>query len=240
MEEPVPLRQRRRRQRLRIGNARGVVVALEAHIAAERNRGELPARAAAVGEAGKLAAEADREGGDADSAPAGDEEMPHLVHEHDRRQHDQRRNDVAREDARDVWSKKSIIRSPRLPSGRRGCGASGRRGRSGAPTESSASASSIEAGSRQQSLGFGRRQGNFDNLRDCGKGDPVAEKGLDRDLVRGVQHGRGAAALLQRLAWRGRAPESARCPARSNVSCPTAARSSVATGSRARSGQCRQ
>ena len=77
-------RQRRRGEHLRVGDAGGVVVALEADIAAERDGAELPARAAAVGEAGQLAAEADGEGGDADAAPAGDEEMPHLVHEHDR------------------------------------------------------------------------------------------------------------------------------------------------------------
>ena len=98
VEEPCALGERRRGQRLRIGHAGGILVALEAHIAAKRDRGELPARAAAVGEAGKLAAEADGEGRDADAAPAGDEEMPHLVHEHDGGQHDQRRDDVAGED----------------------------------------------------------------------------------------------------------------------------------------------
>ena len=117
MEEPLPLGERRRGQRLRIGDARGVLVALEAHIAAERDGGELPARAAAVGEAGKLAAEADGEGRDANSAPAGDEEMPHLVHEHDGRQHDQRRDDVAGEIPRNLEQQHPFSVS-RWPSGR--------------------------------------------------------------------------------------------------------------------------
>ena len=197
VEEPLPLGERRRRQRLRIGNARGVVVALEAHIAAERDRGELPARAAAIGEAGKLAAEADREGGDANSAPAGDEEMPHLVHEDDGRQHDQRRDDVAGEDPAESGTAH--------PSRSLGClqAAADRRLRSARAIRRADGIERKRLVDRgrpgQQSLGFGGRQGNFHDLGDCGEADPVGEKRLDRHFVRGIQDGRRAAALLQRL-----------------------------------------
>ncbi len=66
-------------------------LAEHAHIAAQRQQAELPARAVSVGEAEQLAAEADREDLDPDAAPAGDQEMAELVDE-DQRASDRTRN----------------------------------------------------------------------------------------------------------------------------------------------------
>ena len=49
---------------------------------------------APIREAEKLASKADRESSYADTAPAGDQEMAHLVDENDGREHDQRRDHV--------------------------------------------------------------------------------------------------------------------------------------------------
>ena len=64
-------------------------------LAAERDGGDLPACAVTVGATDKFAAEADRERGNADAAPARHQEMPHLVDKNDRCQHDQRRYYIA-------------------------------------------------------------------------------------------------------------------------------------------------
>ena len=80
---------------LMIGHARGVVVAEELHIAAERHRGDFPARAVAVVEADDLGAEADGKGEHADAAPARHQEMAEFVKEHDNGEDEKKRNDVA-------------------------------------------------------------------------------------------------------------------------------------------------
>ncbi len=76
--------------------ARGILVVEELDVSAERNGGDAPMRAVAIVEAPQLASEADRERGHRHAAPAGNEEMPHLVHEHDRAQHEQEREQEPR------------------------------------------------------------------------------------------------------------------------------------------------
>ena len=65
--------------------ARRVFIASELHVTAERNRGEAPACAPAVGGAEQLFAEADRKLLDSDAAPARNEIVAQLVDEHDER-----------------------------------------------------------------------------------------------------------------------------------------------------------
>src|SRR4051794_15317971 len=84
-------------QARRIRHARAVDVAGELDVAAERDRRELPAGAVAVGEADELGPETDREGVDADAAPAADEEMPELVDEDHDREDDEERDQVAKQ-----------------------------------------------------------------------------------------------------------------------------------------------
>jgi hypothetical protein len=61
---------------------------VELHVAAEGDGAELPAGAAAVVEAEQLGAEAEREGVNPDPAPAPDQEVAHLVHEHHDGEHE--------------------------------------------------------------------------------------------------------------------------------------------------------
>jgi hypothetical protein len=84
-------------ERRLVRHARGVLVAEEFHIAAQRDGGELPTGAVAVREADELAAEADREHQDPHAAPACDHEVPELVEEHHDRQDEQERNDPVEE-----------------------------------------------------------------------------------------------------------------------------------------------
>ena len=67
----------------RIRHARGILVAEEFHVAAERNGGDLPARAVAVVKADEFGPEADGKHQNPHAAPARDQEMPELVEEHD-------------------------------------------------------------------------------------------------------------------------------------------------------------
>src|SRR4029453_3083445 len=76
-----------------IGYASGVLVSEELDVAAERDRGDLPARAMTVVEAEKLRPEADREHQHPDAAPACNQEMAELVEEYDNRKQKQERND---------------------------------------------------------------------------------------------------------------------------------------------------
>ena len=78
-----------------VGHARGVVVAEELHVAAERDGGELPAGAVAVVEADEFRAETDRKSQHPHAAPARDQEVAELVEEHDDRQDEQKRDDIA-------------------------------------------------------------------------------------------------------------------------------------------------
>src|SRR5690606_34385266 len=72
--------------------ARAVRIAVEFHVAAERNPGEAPARPLAVRVGGDLGTEADREGVDLHAAPAADQEVPEFVEEnHDRENEDEGR-----------------------------------------------------------------------------------------------------------------------------------------------------
>ena len=83
---------------LRTSRRRGLrFVAEELHIAAERNRGNLPAGAVAVVEADEFRPEAERERQHFHAGPAGDQEVAELVEEHDDGQHEQEGNDVADE-----------------------------------------------------------------------------------------------------------------------------------------------
>ena len=80
-----------------VGRARGGIVAVETHIAAERDRGEAPARAVLVVESEKFRAKADRESVDLHTAAARDPEMPELMEEYDDGQDEKERNDVTKE-----------------------------------------------------------------------------------------------------------------------------------------------
>src|SRR3546814_4060913 len=77
----------REREPIGRGLPRRVHVAREFDVAAERHPAELPARAALVGTAPDLPAEADRTGVGLDPAPAAGEIMPQLVAEHARPDH---------------------------------------------------------------------------------------------------------------------------------------------------------
>src|SRR5262249_21752284 len=79
--------------RFALGHARGVLISEEFHVAAERNCGELPARAMPVGETEKLSPEADRKYLHANAAPPRHEKMPELVEEYDDGQDEQERHD---------------------------------------------------------------------------------------------------------------------------------------------------
>ncbi len=76
---------------LLVGHARRIVVAEEFHIAAERNRRDLPAGAVAVVEADDFGAKTDRERQYLDTAQAGHQKMAKLMKEHDNRQNKQER-----------------------------------------------------------------------------------------------------------------------------------------------------
>ena len=75
---------------------------------------KLPARAVPVVEADEFGAEADGERLDADAAPAADEVVAHLVHEHDDRQHEQERDDRADQQAVRAEEALKVYRSSRF------------------------------------------------------------------------------------------------------------------------------
>lgn len=78
---------------------RRIHVAHELHVASERNGAQLPARAATIVETEELGTEADREGLHADSAPAADQIVAHLVYEDDNREHEQERHQRSENEA---------------------------------------------------------------------------------------------------------------------------------------------
>jgi hypothetical protein len=84
------------RQRLAVGGARRVAIAGETNVAADRNRRQPPARAAAVGAADDLGTHADRENFDFDAAAPRHEEMAEFVDEHHGAEHEQERDDQRR------------------------------------------------------------------------------------------------------------------------------------------------
>ena len=100
LERTAALLRRHVGERLRRGLARGVLVIEKLDVAAERDPGEAPARALAVGEAEDLPAEADGERLDRYPAPARDDEVAELVHEHDDAQHEHEGDDRAEDSGR--------------------------------------------------------------------------------------------------------------------------------------------
>ena len=99
-------------QRLDFGGvrrARRIHVADEFHVAAERDRGQLPARAVAVVEAEKFGPEADRKGLYADAAPAPDQIVAHFMDEHDDGQDEQERYERAEQDAAGAENREECI-----------------------------------------------------------------------------------------------------------------------------------
>src|SRR3982750_3475273 len=100
-----------------VRHARGVLVAEELHVAAERNRRDLPARAVAIVKAEQLGPKSDREGEHAHAAPSRDQKVPELVKENDDRQNEQERNDVAGKPAapRADMSKERFHLQPQFP-----------------------------------------------------------------------------------------------------------------------------
>ena len=99
-----------------VGHAGGIVVAEEFHIAAERNRRHLPARAVAVVEADDLGAETDGEREYLDAAAPGDQEMAKLMKKHDNRQDKQERDDIGRQAPRQTRSSRAMMSKCILPS----------------------------------------------------------------------------------------------------------------------------
>ena len=73
------------------------IVAEELHIAAERDRRDLPAGAMAVVETGQFRPETERESQHPHARPAGDQEMAELMEENDDGQDEQEGNDVTDE-----------------------------------------------------------------------------------------------------------------------------------------------
>src|SRR6185295_8876826 len=94
-ETLLPLGLGHRRKRLLVRDAGGVFVAEEFHIAAERNGGNLPARAVAIIEAPKFGTKADGEDQYPDTEPARDQEVAQLVEKHHQLEHDQKRDAVS-------------------------------------------------------------------------------------------------------------------------------------------------
>lgn len=115
MEAALPLLRGHRGKRRRSRRRRLGVVAEEFHVAAERNRGNLPARAVPVVEAHELRPEPEREGQHLHARPARDEEMAQLVKEDDNRQDKQEGDDVTHEPMAqriETMQKNSGIRFP--------------------------------------------------------------------------------------------------------------------------------
>jgi hypothetical protein len=95
MERDLALGRSQPFRHLGVRRAGHVHVADELDVAAQRNRGEFPARTVAIVEAENFGPEADGKGLDADAAPAPDEIVAHLVDEHDDGQHEKERHDGA-------------------------------------------------------------------------------------------------------------------------------------------------
>ena len=76
------------------GGTGGVRVAQHLHVAAQRNRAELPARAVPVVAAEQLRPEADREHLDPHAVASRHPVVPELVHEHDDREDEQERDQI--------------------------------------------------------------------------------------------------------------------------------------------------
>ena len=203
---------------IRRGCAGRVHVAGELDIAAERQPADLPARAALVGPAGDLAAEADREGLRLHAEPAADEIMAELVDE-DQRPDDEQEAQDRPEECRDCSTHASFSRWRRRP--RRGPP-----GRSPAPRR----ASRAPAGHSIASS-LAERWKRYRGSR-C-----AFQKRRDRDFVGGVEDGRLGAALAQAPPGRGRARESAPGSGASKSSVPILTRSSRSQGVSIRSGQ---
>src|SRR5690606_14063995 len=81
------------RNRVLVRDARGIVVAEEFDVAAQRNCREFPTRVVLVGEAENLRTEADGEHQHAHAAPARDQEVPKLVEKHDDGEDEQERDE---------------------------------------------------------------------------------------------------------------------------------------------------
>ena len=79
-----------------VGRAGDVVVAEKLDKAAERDRGNLPARAVAIIEPDELGAEPDREHQNPDAAPARDNKMSKFVKENDKTENEQKGNAIGR------------------------------------------------------------------------------------------------------------------------------------------------
>lgn len=92
-----------------VGNARSILIAEELDVAAERNGTDLPARPAFVGIAEQFGAETDGEGEDADTGPAPDKVVAHLVHEDDQRQNQQKRHDIAENKVKHIGQVSHVI-----------------------------------------------------------------------------------------------------------------------------------
>ena len=203
----------------RDGVAGRVHVALELDVAAERQPADLPARAAPVGPAEHLAAEADREGLRLHAEPAADEIMAELVDEDERPDDEQEGQD--REQRNSGLLKRGTFLSAATATAR---------------------ASRIDL----QHLVDRRRRGRIvsgqhiaDQCGDIEEADPPCKERCDRYLVGGVEDRRLGAAL--RAAPRGPAPSAGKRSrsGASKSSRPIATRSSRSHGVSIRSGQAR-
>jgi hypothetical protein len=82
---------------LLVGHARRILVAEEFHIAAERDRGNFPARAVTVVKADDFGAKTDRKGQNSDAAQSGHQKMAKLMKEHDNCQNKQEGDQITSE-----------------------------------------------------------------------------------------------------------------------------------------------
>ena len=101
-----------------IRHARGIVIAEELYVTAERNRGKLPARSIAVVEADDFGTESDRKDEHPDAAKAGHQEMTKLVEENDDGQDKQEGHNVADDTAAECTQAPHNLTLPLRPSSR--------------------------------------------------------------------------------------------------------------------------
>ena len=200
--------------------ARRVHVAGELDIAAERQPADLPARAAPVGPAGDLAAEADREDVGLHPEQAAGEIMAELVDEDQRPDHEQEAERSSRASRDGRWSTAN-------PS----CHLAGARA---APRASIVEHLVDRAGAGGS---HSDRSVSADDGGDIEESRSAGEEGGDRDLVGGVEDrpaprrpARSACAgeAERREAHRGRAPRSRACRSRPGRAARTASPSAPA------------
>ncbi len=91
----APIVRTHRLEARRIGNAAGVLVAEEFHVAAQRNGGDFPPRAVAIVKADEFGAETDGKHQNPHAAQARNQKVPEFVEKHHKAENEQKRDEVA-------------------------------------------------------------------------------------------------------------------------------------------------